>query len=141
MPKKNSKSLYIAALALLLLGVGYLAATGVASSTVYHLQIAEALALPPAKPIPVRLAGAVKAEGISPLAEGIGVRFQIRDHEDPTKSLWAVYRGAVPDLFAPDAAVILEGSYEGPEQEFQASKLTTLCPTKYEKKLEETQQS
>ena len=141
MPKKNSKSLYVAALALLLVGVGYLVVSGILESRTYHVQVAEALVMPVDKPRPVRIAGAVRESGITELEEGVGVRFQVQDHQDPSQSLWAVYRGAVPDLFEPGAAVILEGTYEGPQHDFTVVKLTTLCPTKYEKKLEEIKQS
>lgn len=141
MPKKNSKRIYLVAMVLFLAGIGYLAVTGIASSSAFHVEVADALTMlrdKPDKQQALSLSGAVSAEGLSELEEGIGVRFQVQDHKDPSKRLWAVYEGSVPDLFAPDAPVILEGRYLGPGQDFKVTKLTTLCPSKYEKKLEES---
>ncbi len=134
MPKKNSKSLYVAALALFVLGIGYLVFTGFAGGSAYHLEVAEALALPPDKPQPVRLAGNVKASGIAALEEGVGVRFQLEDKNDTTKSLWITFKGAVPDAFVPGAGVIVEGMYTGGSSDLEVKKLMTQCPSKYQKK-------
>lgn len=111
MPKKNSKSLYLAALVLFLGGIGYLLFSGFAGGSVYFIDVAEALAMSPDKPQPVRLFGKVKAEGIAALEEGVGVRFQLEDKVNATNTLWVTFRGAVPDAFSPGAEVIIEGVY------------------------------
>lgn len=140
--RKPKRSLYLAGLALLLCGIVYLVVSGIAGNSVYHLQVAEALELKPEKPMAVAIAGEVSGEGIRLFkgnegSGGPGVRFQVRDNLEPEKSLWAVFQGDIPELFAPDAPVILEGVYEGSGRDFRVVKLNTLCPAKYEKKLED----
>lgn len=141
--KKPGRGLYLIGLALLFGGIVYLAVSGLAANSVYHLQVAEALELKPEKPVAVAIAGEVAGEGMRIFkgmengSGGPGVRFQLRDNLEPEKSLWAVFRGDIPELFAPDAPVILEGVYAGAGQDFHVTKLNTLCPTKYEKKLED----
>ena len=111
MPKKNSKSLYLAALVLFLGGIGYLLFSGFSGGSVYFIDVAEALAMSPDKPQSVRLFGKVKAEGITALEEGVGVRFQLEDKINATNTLWVTFKGAVPDAFIPGAEVIIEGVY------------------------------
>jgi cytochrome c-type biogenesis protein CcmE len=134
LPAKNSKSMYITALILLLGGIGYLIATGLATGSVLHIQVAEALVLPADQPQNVSITGAIKAEGISALHDS-EIRFQLQDHKFPDKSLWVSYRGHVPDLFAPGAPIIIEGRFHGQGQDFKALRLTTICPAKYEEKV------
>ncbi len=134
MPKKNSKSLYCAALALFLGGLGYLVFLGFSEGSVYFLNVSEALAMPQDKPQSARLFGTVKAEGLSKLEEGVGVRFQLEDKDNAGQSIWVVYNGVVPPAFKPGAEVIVEGRYNGRAADFQAKMLTTQCPSKYEKK-------
>lgn len=141
MPKKNSKSLYLVALALFVLGVGYLVFSGLSQSTVYYIDVAEALAMPPDKPQSVRLFGAVNADGLAKLEDGVGVRFQLVDKNNTSESLWIVYRGSVPDSFVPGAHVIVEGTYTGALHDFKATKLMTQCPSKYKKKEEQSLKS
>jgi cytochrome c-type biogenesis protein CcmE len=130
--RKNGKSIYITAFALLLGGLGYLAFTGVESGAVLHVQVAEALRISRSDPRAVRITGSVSRDGISALPEGI--RFRILDHRFPDQGLWAVYYGDIPDLFAPGAPVIIEGVFRNSGQEFKVSRLITLCPSKYEEK-------
>lgn len=141
--RKPKRGLYLAGLAFLFGGIIYLAVSGISANSVYHLQVAEALALQPEKPVAVAIAGAVSGEGLRLLdgsEDGLaapGVRFRVRDNLEPEKSLWAVFRGDIPELFAPEAPVILEGLYEGAGRDFKVTKLNTLCPAKYEKKLDD----
>jgi cytochrome c-type biogenesis protein CcmE len=141
--RKPQRGLYLIALALLFGGIVYLAVSGLAANSLYHLQVAEALQLKPEKPVSVAIAGEVSAEGLRFLngsgegAGGPGVRFKLRDNLSPEKNLWAVYQGDIPELFAPDAPVILEGVYAGDGRDLRVVKLNTLCPTKYEKKSDE----
>lgn len=134
MPKKNSKSLYLAALVLFLGGIGYLLFSGLSGGSVYFIDVSEALAMPPDKPQAVRLFGKVKAEGLAALEEGVGVRFQLEDKNNAAESLWVTYRGAVPDAFIPGAEVIVEGTYLGGRPDLEVRKLMTQCPSKYKKK-------
>jgi cytochrome c-type biogenesis protein CcmE len=132
--RKNGKSIYIIAFALLLGGLGHLAVTGITTGTVLHVQVAEALRIPLGDARAVSITGAVSRKGISVLREAEGIRFQIQDHQFPDKRLWAVYYGDIPDLFAPGAPVIIEGVFQNSGQDFKVFRLITLCPAKYEEK-------
>lgn len=133
MAKKNSKTLYIAALALFVMGVGYLMFAGISESSVYFLNVSEALAMPSDELKAARLFGTVKGEGISKLADKPGVRFQLEDKDDASNTLWVVYEGAVPDTFKAGAEVIVEGNFSGASASFKAETLMTKCPSKYQK--------
>ncbi|MDR1242908.1 MAG: cytochrome c maturation protein CcmE [Deltaproteobacteria bacterium] len=139
--RKNGKSIYIVAFALLLGGLGHLAATGITAGTVLHVQVSEALRIDRGNARAVSVTGSVSLDGISALRETEGIRFQIQDHKFPDKRLWAVYYGDIPDLFAPGAPVILEGAFQNPGQDFKVSRLITLCPAKYEEKAAAASQS
>lgn len=133
MASKNSKSLYVAALAFFLLGVGALMAFGLSENRIYFLNVAEALELPQEEQHSARLFGTVSAEGLALFQGGAGVKFLLQDKDTAGKTLWVVYRGAVPDAFKAGAEVIVEGVYKGAHAEFNAEKLMTQCPSKYQK--------
>ena len=59
------------------------------------------------------------------------MRFNLVDDQE---SLPVVYRGVVPDLFKPDADVVVEGVYTS-EGVFESTKLLTKCPSKFVPKL------
>lgn len=132
MAQKNSKSLYIVALALFLGGVGYLLFSGFSQNSVYFLNVSEALATPKEKLQSVRLFGTVAAEGVTHLTEGPGVRFRLEDKEKPQQTLWVLYKGAVPDTFKPGVEVIVEGGLPAGGDTFNARTLMTKCPSKYQ---------
>jgi cytochrome c-type biogenesis protein CcmE len=131
--RKSGKGLYVAALLLFLAGVGCLVIIGAAENPTYFRNVSEALAMQTDDLKAARLFGTVKEEGLARLAEGIGVRFQLEDMNDAAKTLWVVYRGAVPDTFQAGAEVIVEGGFEAAEPDFQARTLMTKCPSKYQK--------
>jgi Cytochrome c-type biogenesis protein CcmE len=131
MPAKNSKGLYVAALSLFLLGVGYLMFAGISENSQYFLNVSEALAMPSDKLYSARLFGTVKGEGIDKL--GNGVAFHLEDKDNAAQTLRVVYEGAVPDTFKAGAEVIVEGKYVAEDRSFKADSLMTKCPSKYEK--------
>lgn len=133
MPKKNSKTIYIAALMLFLGGVGYLLFSGLSQNSVYFLNVSEALAMTPDELHSVRLFGTVKADGLEYAEEGPGVRFQVEDKEKAMGTMWVEYKGAVPDTFKPGAEVIVEGGVNTTSGVFVAKTLMTKCPSKYQK--------
>jgi len=133
MPRKNSKAVYLAALAFFFAGAVYLAVSGFSGGTLYFIDVADALKLPEDKPQAVRLFGRVGEEGITRLQDQIGLRFQLEDKELKDKVLWITYKGAIPDAFAPGAEVIVEGLYRGNQGSMEAQKLMTQCPSKYKK--------
>ena len=133
MAKKNGKGMYAATLGLFLLGVGYLMFVGFSENTMPFINVSEALAMPAAELQPARLFGTVKGEGLERLGDRPGVKFQLEDKDNNTKSLWVVYAGPVPDTFKEGAEVIVEGSLPEGTNTFMADSLMTKCPSKYEK--------
>ncbi len=131
MPAKNSKGLYVAALGLFLLGVGYLMFAGISENSQYFLNVSEALAMPSDKLQSARLFGTVKSEGIA--KQSNGVTFHLEDKDNAAKTLRVVYEGAVPDTFKAGAEVIVEGKFQGNDSTFKAESLMTKCPSKYQK--------
>jgi cytochrome c-type biogenesis protein CcmE len=131
--KKNNKFVYLAAFVLLAGGLGFLLFSGFSENSVYFLNVSEALAVEPIKLESARLFGKVDAEGLSEVKPGPGVKFRLLDKDDPAKTLWVEYRGAVPDTFKPGVEVIVEGGLPRGGQTFNAKTLMTKCPSKYQK--------
>jgi cytochrome c-type biogenesis protein CcmE len=132
MAKKSGKGLYTAALLLFLGGAGYLVFSGISESSVYFLNVSEALLLPGDKLHSARLFGTVRQDGLTRLDNSAGVRFQLEDKDNAEKTLWVEYEGPVPDTFKAGAEVIVEGGIQG-EKAFKAVTLMTKCPSKYQK--------
>lgn len=133
MANKNSKMVYIAALALLLAGLGYLVATGLSQGSTPTLTVAQTLGLPSGEAHKVRLFGKVAEAGIE--RGDLGVNFLVHDEAATDRTLPVRFVGAVPDTFAPGVEVILKGSLAGGV--FDAVQMTTKCPSKYEEKRKE----
>ncbi|MDR2124189.1 MAG: cytochrome c maturation protein CcmE [Desulfovibrio sp.] len=132
MTKRSGKGLYAAALLLFLGGAGYLVFSGISESSVYFLNVSEALSLPGDKLHSARLFGTVRQDGLTRLGNSAGVRFQLEDKDNAGKALWVEYEGPVPDTFKAGAEVIVEGGIRG-EKAFKAVTLMTKCPSKYQK--------
>jgi len=133
MAKKNSKGIYVAALCLLLGGLGWLLFSGLTENSVYFVNVSEALAIEPAKLHSARLFGAVDEEGLSGGPGTMGVSFRLLDKDDPSKSMPVEYKGAVPDTFKAGVEVIVEGGLNPADGVFKAKTLMTKCPSKYQK--------
>jgi cytochrome c-type biogenesis protein CcmE len=131
--KKTHTLVYVAAFALLLGGLGYLMASGLSQSSVYFLNVSEALAMDAKELAAARLFGTVDAAGLTRLPDEPGVRFRLLDKEDVGQALVVEYKGAVPDTFKPGAEVIVEGGFPPDSDVFWASVLMTKCPSKYQK--------
>ncbi len=130
---KKTKSPYFIALALFLVGVGYLLLSAFSEGGTYFLQVSEALAMQPEDLRSARLFGTVHADGIARPADVPGVRFQLEDPDNLGNVMWVNYKGAVPDTFKPGAEVIVEGGFTQHSRDFQAKSLMTKCPSKYQK--------
>lgn len=135
MAAKSGKSLYLGALLLLLAGIGYLAISGFANSTLYEMTVANIATASPDKQQAARLSGKVTKTENTTVAGNPAVRFLIEDEINKENALWVLYRGSVPDTFKAGSEVIIEGGYDKNSQEFNAKKLMTKCPSKYEQKL------
>ena len=130
--KKNSRTVYIVALALFLVGFGTLLMAGLKQNSIYFLNVSEALAMPAEDIQQIRLFGTVAGDGLVFDPQHLGVWFLLADSDDASQRIPVQYRGVVPDLFEPGVEVILEGGYLVQEGVFNAKTLMTKCPSKYE---------
>jgi cytochrome c-type biogenesis protein CcmE len=133
MAKKSNTSMYVAALALFLGGLGYLLYSGLGENTSYFLNVSEALAMKPTDLAKARLFGTVAEEGVSRPGDAMGVSFLLVDKDQAAKTIRVDFRGAVPDTFKPGVEVIVEGGLNPASGAFAASTLMTKCPSKYQK--------
>lgn len=134
MKKKSSRTVYIVALVLFIVGIGTLLAAGLKQNSVYFLNVSEALAMPAEDMSQIRLFGTVAADNLEYDPQALGVNFLLADSDNPALRIPVRYRGVVPDLFEPGAEVILEGGFIVQESSFfNAKTLMTKCPSKYEK--------
>ena len=130
--KKSSRTVYIVALALFMVGFGTLLMAGLKQNSIYFLNVSEALAMPAENIQQIRLFGTVAEDGLVFDSQHMGVRFLLADSDDASQRIPVQYRGVVPDLFEPGAEVILEGGYLVQDGVFNAKTLMTKCPSKYE---------
>ncbi len=130
--KNNSKLMYVVAFLLIFSGVGYLMVTSLTQNSTYFLEVSEALAMDVNKLERARLFGMVGDADLQRDADALGVSFNLQDKEDRSQSIRVRYTGAIPDLFAPGAEVIVEGGINPGNNVFQASTLMTKCASKYE---------
>jgi len=137
MAQASNKGIYVAALALLLGGLGWLIFSGVSENSVYFVNVSEALKLPDGGLKNARLFGIVDADDLHGGPGTMGVKFRLVDKDDPSQSIMVTYAGAVPDTFQVGVEVIVEGGLQSGSQAFTARTLMTKCPSKYEKLREE----
>ncbi|CCH50425.1 cytochrome c maturation protein CcmE [Pseudodesulfovibrio piezophilus] len=137
MAKSNGKTVYAVALMLFLGGLGYLIFSGLTEDSVYFLNVSEALAGDRTQIKQARLFGKVSPDDLI-IAEGkLGASFDLIDKMEDDKSLRVDFKGALPDTFADDAEVIVEGSFSPDGEVFVARTLVTKCPSKYEEQSRE----
>lgn len=129
--RQNSK-IYIVALLLFVLGVGWLLYSGLTSSSVYFLNVSEALAAAPDKLEQIRLFGTVAEKDLVQTPDSGGVNFLLEDKDDAKLTIPVQFRGLVPDAFKVGAEVIVEGGMQK-DKTFLAKNLMTKCPSKYQK--------
>src|SRR3990172_4502197 len=123
---------------LLVAALGYLMYAGVQQSSVYYFTIGEFLQRKEAfVGQGVRVAGRVTAGSLAKqtTAKGTEMKFTIGDFqgggEAPAAGLLAVeFTGVVPDMFAEERDVIVEGKYANGV--LRAQTIMTSCPSKYE---------
>ena len=117
------------AVAAILGAILYLFVSGFSDSLIYYVEVDEFLQQRDRDGArPVRINGTVLAGSIEMNRKENLLAFKLTNGKD---NLSVQYRGAVPDLFAPDANVVIEGkSYENGV--FVADSIITKCPSKYE---------
>ncbi len=130
--KANQKTVYIVALGLLCLGLGYLVLSGFQKSTMYFLNVSEALAKTPQEVQKARVFGTIAPDGLREASGDGKAVFRLADKEEPQQTLRVRYSGALPDKVKPGTEVIVEGSMGESGNVFSAHTLLTQCPSKYE---------
>lgn len=128
---KKSSSIYIVAISLFVLGIGYMVWSGVSQNSMYFLNVSEALAMEKGEINSARLFGNVAANNIVRPQNGVGVDFHLVDIAKPDEYIQVSYKGVVPETFEAGSEVIIEGQMKG--DVFHAKTLMTKCPSKYEK--------
>ena len=63
-----------------------------------------------------------------------GVRFQVQDQDDATKTVQVLYRGVVPDTFQAGREIVVTGKMEGDTFVAKRDTLLTKCPSKFQSK-------
>jgi len=111
--------------------LGFAAYQGVRSSMVYYLTTTEFAGRPDLRAARIRLAGRVDSGSIE-RADGL-VRFAITDGITRYRVRFA---GPLPDLFAENRQVLVEGRMD-PSGEFAASQVISTHPVEYKEKYPE----
>ena len=79
----------------------------------------------------VSLVGQVVGKPKGDANEG-GLRFRLRDVKDPaSETVLVLYKGSVPDLFAPHRDIVVEGEMRNGTFVATPGSLVTKCPSKY----------
>jgi cytochrome c-type biogenesis protein CcmE len=143
MRKSNKKAL--AAVLLLLSGVGILIYRGFANTSIYYMTVDElmtsTLGLRLSADQAVRIGGLVVDGSIDYNQRDLALRFSIQDEDNPKAVIQALYNGAKPDTFDPEIEVLLEGTYARDKNLFLAETLLVKCPSKYESEQENPQEA
>lgn len=124
-----------AAIAIIVLTLGYLAYTGVEESKSYYVTIAELRGMgDEAHTKRLRVAGDVVPGSIK--RQGTTVEFMLKEED---KTLAVIYKGteAPPDTFKDDSQALVEGEF-GKDGVFRAKHLQAKCASKYAPKKDET---
>ncbi len=83
------------------------------------------------KPGPVSLVGQVVGRPKGD-ANAEGLRFRLRDVKDPSSpTVLVLYKGSVPDLFAPGRDLVVEGELRNGTFVATPGTMVTKCPSKY----------
>lgn len=82
---------------------------GLRDRAAYFYTPADIAAGKAAEGMPLRLGGMVEEGSVARLADGVTIRFVVRDGEARTP---VVFRGIVPDLFREGSGVVAEGKLE-----------------------------
>jgi len=113
-------------------GIGYFMVQAVRSSSSYYYSVGEfAAKADEAKNFSLRIAGNVKQGSVNRDLEQIKLTFMLADS---LAEVPVVYKGAVPDNFAENRQVVVEGRLDAAGI-FHADTLMTKCDSKYEAKV------
>lgn len=112
---------------LIVLSLAYLVYGGIQQGATYWVTVGELRQRASALPSRVRLGGTVAAGTVRWDTAHRNLSFVITDG---TATLPVRYSGVVPDIFAEDRQVVVEGAV-GRDGTFAATTLLAKCPTKY----------
>ena len=125
--KKKLK--YIIGIAIIVICILLLAFRGFRKSQVFYYTVSEVLAQHDtmSKERSIRVNGLVVSGSVVYAAERLLLTFDISDGE---RTIPVTYHGSKPDLLTDGKEVVVEGTL-GVEGTFQATKIITKCPSKY----------
>ena len=115
----------VVGLAVIVIAIAAVAYSGIRSAAVYYLTPTEFAGRPDLKDAQVRLAGRVVAGSVRRQDGGV-VGFRI---SDGATTLDVRYDGPLPDLFAEEREVLVEGRLDGAA--LAATRVMTTHPTEY----------
>ena len=114
---------------IILLAVAYLVVAALPSGTAYYITVSELADMGErAQTQQTRVSGNVVPGSIVRGAESQEVRFLV---EDESGRLTVAYSGVVPDIFADNVQVVVEGT-QSEDGVFQAHTLLAKCPSRFE---------
>ena len=154
----TTKGKFFSGVLLIVCAVGYLMYTGIRETSTYYLTIEEFLLQKEAMANEgIRIAGRVQKGSIDWNPKDLNLTFTMvafkeegsergktatpiatLQHDEQLEGLAIHYQGIVPDMFAEDRDVIVEGEYiPGVNGDvLEATAVMTTCPSKYEAELE-----
>ncbi|HID56066.1 TPA: cytochrome c maturation protein CcmE [Candidatus Poribacteria bacterium] len=110
-------------------GLSYLIVSGLKESGIYYMKVGELVRSPPDSSKRVKVEGDILQGS---LKKGEVIQFEITDGQGRIK---VFYSGkAIPPNFREGTPVVVEGRYNPKDNSFQAERIITKCPSKYEAK-------
>ena len=127
----NRNIKFVVGITIIVATVVFLVYTAVNETKMYMLTVSEFLGAGPAYASQtVRVAGRVAAGSMDWEADALDLEFTLDDIEGQG-SIVVHYTGLLPDMFAEDRDVIIEGPGSR-DSVFEATTILTSCPSKYE---------
>jgi len=125
---------FIAGIGLIIVTVGYLVWTSVDQTKMYMITVPEFLGSGDAYAnSTVRIAGKVAKGTVEWNSAARDLRFTVVDMNGQPGEVKVQFDGLLPDMFAEDRDVVVEGFYTSASP-FKATKVMTSCPSKYQSK-------
>jgi len=126
MKKKQAK--FLIGAVVVIASISYLIYAGIKETSVYYLTVSEATAMTDTGE-DLRIEGNVVPGSIQKASDALGADFKITDSAN---SIAIKYHGTIPDMFAEDIDVVVQGKFDPVSGVFNAHTLLTSCPSKYE---------
>lgn len=141
----TARGKFLVGVALMVGAIGYLIYTGIRETSTYYLTLEEFLPQKEALVnVGVRVAGRVQSGSVDWNPKDLTLHFTMvrfdqngQPANTPDLGLAVHYQGVLPDMFAEERDVIVEGHYTPEADTLQATTVMTSCPSKYEAELEQ----